>query len=232
MFNKRGRAKISLDKDHTSTEDGLEVLVRSTKDGVKELDYASLSIAFPDSRSLSADTDVTSSGTKSLDCSLSVLSLHNFKGSSNDIHLSIKDGNNKTPTGTSLLVREGNELKYADLQVTFPQLSDQNYESKLSGMFIADAASGKGLSSISEMWDGKTKIFSAYKFNDNEYHVAEKKDAGSNADVLVRDRDSRVLKYVDLSSFTGDISCDSDSLYSEEFTDKRASLEKASNGLY
>ena len=99
-------------------------------------------------------------------------------------------------------------------------------------MFIADAASGKGLSSISEMWDGSTKLFSAYKFNDNEYHVAEKKDAGANADVLVRDRDSKVLKYVDLSSFTGDISCDSDSLYSEEFTEKRASLEKASDGLY
>ena len=126
-FNKRGRAKISLDKDHNSTKgDGLDILVRSTKDGVKQLDYASLSIAFPESRSLSADTEVTSSGTKSIDCSLSVLSLHNFKGSSNDIHLSIKDGNNKTPTGTSLLVREGNELKYADLQVTFPQLSDQN----------------------------------------------------------------------------------------------------------
>ena len=176
-----------------------------------------MSIAFPNSRDLSADTEVTSSGTKSIDCSLSVLSLHNFKGSSNDIHLSIKDGagNNKTPAGTSLLVREGNELKYADLQVTFPQLSDQNYESKLSGMFKADAASEKGLSSIGEMWDGKTKIFSAYKFNDNEYHVADKKDAGANADVLVRDRDSKVLKYVDLSSFTGDISCDSDSLYSE-----------------
>ena len=128
-FNKRGRAKISLDKDHNSTKgDDLEVLVRSTKDGVKELQYASLSIAFPESRSLSADTEVTSSGTKSIDCSLSVLSLHNFKGSSNDIHLSIKDGegNNKTPAGTSLLVREGNELKYADLQVTFPELSDQS----------------------------------------------------------------------------------------------------------
>lgn len=98
--------------------------MRSTKDGIKQLDYASLSIAFPESRSLSADTEVTSSGTKSIDCSLSVLSLHNFKGSSNDIHLKIEDGNNKTPAGTSLLVREGNELKYADLQVTFPQLSD------------------------------------------------------------------------------------------------------------
>ena len=126
-FNKRGRAKISLDKDHNSTKgDGLEVLVRSLKDGVKELQYASLSIAFPESRDLSADTEVTSSGTKSIDCSLSVLSLHNFKGSSNDIHLEIKDGagNSKTPAGTSLLVREGNELKYADLQVTFPQPSD------------------------------------------------------------------------------------------------------------
>ena len=53
--------------------------------------------------------------------------MHNFRGSSNDIHLSIKDGegSSKTPAGTSLLVREGNELKYADLQVTFPQLSDQ-----------------------------------------------------------------------------------------------------------
>ena len=168
---------------------------------------------------MSADTEVASSGTKSIDCSLSVLSLHNFKGSSNDIHLSIKDGagNNKTPAGTSLLVREGNELKYADLQVTFPELSDQSQKSQLSGMFKADSASGKGLSSISETWDGNTKLFSAYKFNDNEYHVAEKKDAGVNADVLVRDRDSRVLKYVDLSSFAGDISCDSDSLYSEEF---------------
>ena len=126
-FNKRGLAKISLDKDHNSTKRGdLEVLVRSRKDGVKQLDYASLSIAFPESRDLSADTEVASSGTKSIDCSLSVLSLHNFNGSSNDIHLSIKDGagNNKTPAGTSLLVREGNELKYADLQVTFPQLSD------------------------------------------------------------------------------------------------------------
>ena len=126
-FNKRGRAKISLSKDHNYTRgDGLEVLVRSTKNGVKQLDYASLSITFPESRDLSADTEVTSSGTKSIDCSLSVLSLHNFKGSSNDIHLKIKDGagNNKTPAGTSLLVREGNELKYADLQVTFPQLSD------------------------------------------------------------------------------------------------------------
>ena len=84
-------------------------------------------------------------------------------------------------------------------------------------MFKADSASGKGLSSISETWDGNTKLFSAYKFNDNEYHVAEKKDAGANADVLVRDRDSRVLKYVELSSFAGNISCDSDSLYSEEF---------------
>ena len=219
-FDKRGLAKISLDKDHNSTKgDGLEVLVRSTKDGVKQLDYASLSIAFPESRSLSADTEVTSSGTKSVDCSLSVLSLHNFKGSSNDVHLSIKDGggNNKTPAGTSLLVREGNELKYADLQVTFPELSDQSQKSQLSGTFKADSASGKGLSSISETWDGNTKLFSAYKFNDNEYHVAEKKDAGANADVLVRDRDSKVLKYVDLSSFAGDISCDSDSLYSEEF---------------
>ena len=125
-FNKRGLAKISLDKDHNSTKgDGLDVLVRSiTDDGVKQLDYASLSIAFPESRDLSADTEVTSSGTKSIDCSLSVLSLHNFKGSSNDINLRIKEGNNKTPAGTSLLVREGNELKYADLQVTFPQLSD------------------------------------------------------------------------------------------------------------
>ena len=128
-FKRRGLAKISLDKDHNSTKGkGLEVLVRSTKNGVKQLDYASLSITFPESRDLSADTEVTSSGTKSIDCSLSVLSLHNFKGSSNDIHLSIKDGegNNKTPAGTSLLVREGNELKYADLQVTFPQLSDQS----------------------------------------------------------------------------------------------------------
>ena len=124
-FNKRGRAKISLSKDHNSTKgDGLEVLVRSTKDGVKELQYASLSIAFPDSRDLSADTEVTSSGTKSIDCSLSVLSLHNFKGSSNDIHFEIKEDNSKTPAGTSLLVREGNELKYADLQVTFPKPSD------------------------------------------------------------------------------------------------------------
>ena len=100
--------------------------MRSTKDGAKELQYASLSIAFPKSRDLSADTEVASSGTKSIDCSLSVLSLHNFNGSSNDINLRIKDGegNNKTPAGTSLLVREGNELKYADLQVTFPQLSD------------------------------------------------------------------------------------------------------------
>ena len=125
-FNRRGLAKISLDKDHNSTKRGdLEVLVRSRKDGIKQLDYASLSIAFPESRDLSADTEVAS-GTKSIDCSLSVLSLHNFKGSSNDIHLNIKDGagNNKTPAGTSLLVREGNELKYADLQVTFPQLSD------------------------------------------------------------------------------------------------------------
>ena len=125
-FDKRGLAKISLDKDHNYTKRDLEVLVRSTKDGVKQLDYASLSITFPESRSLSADAEVASSGTKSVDCSLSVLSLHNFKGSSNDIHLSIKDGagNNKTPAGTSLLVREGNELKYADLQVTFPELSD------------------------------------------------------------------------------------------------------------
>ena len=99
-------------------------------------------------------------------------------------------------------------------------------------MFIADAASGRGLSSVGEMWDGKTKIFSAYKFNDSEYHVAKKQDAGANVDVLVRDRDSKVLKYVDLSSFTGDMSCDSDSLYSEQFTQKRASLEKASDGLY
>ena len=98
--------------------------MRSTKDGAKELQYASLSISFPNSRDLSADTEVTSSGTKSIDCSLSVLSLHNFKGSANDIHLKIKEGNNKTPAGTSLLVREGNELKYADLQVTFPELSD------------------------------------------------------------------------------------------------------------
>ena len=122
-FGNRGRAKISLDKDHNYTKrSDLEVLVRSRKDGVKKLDYAYLSIAFPESRDLSADTEVASSGTKSIDCSLSVLSLHNFKGSSNDIHLSIKDGegNNKTPAGTSLLVREGNELKYADLQVTFP----------------------------------------------------------------------------------------------------------------
>ena len=128
-FNRRGLAKISLDKDHNSTKRGdLEVLVRTRKDGIRQLDYASLSITFPESRDLSADTEVTSSGTKSIDCSLSVLSLHNFKGSSNDIHLSIKDGegNNKTPAGTSLLVREGNELKYADLQVTFPQLSDQS----------------------------------------------------------------------------------------------------------
>lgn len=99
-------------------------------------------------------------------------------------------------------------------------------------MFIADSTSGKDLSSVSEMWNGSTKIFSAYKFNDAEYHVAEKQDAGANADVLVRDRDSKVLKYVDLSSFTGDISCDSDSLLSEEFTQRRASLEKASDGLY
>ena len=128
-FGNRGRAKISLDKDHNYTKrSDLEVLVRSRKDGVKKLDYAYLSIAFPESRDLSADTEVASSGTKSIDCSLSVLSLHNFKGSSNDIHLSIKDGagNNKTPAGTSLLVREGNELKYADLQVTFPELSDQS----------------------------------------------------------------------------------------------------------
>ena len=124
-FNKRGRSKISLDKDNNYTKGkGLEFLVRSTKDGVKQLDYASLSITFPESRDLSADTEVASSGTKSIDCSLSVLSLHNFHSSSNDIHLSIKDGSNKTPSGTSLLVREGNELKYADLQVTFPQLSD------------------------------------------------------------------------------------------------------------
>ena len=125
-FNKRGLAKISLDKDHNYIKrSDLEVLVRSRKDGVKQLDYASLSITFPESRDLSADTEVASSGTKSIDCSLSVLSLHNFKGSSNDIHLSIKDGSgNKTPADTSLLVREGNELKYADLQVTFPQLSD------------------------------------------------------------------------------------------------------------
>ena len=120
-FNKIGRSKISLDKDHNYIKrSDLEVLVRSRKDGIRQLDYASLSIAFPESRDLSADTEVASSGTKSIDCSLSVLSLHNFKGSSNDIHLSIKDGSNKTPPGTSLLVREGNELKYADLQVTFP----------------------------------------------------------------------------------------------------------------
>ena len=68
-FDQDGSAKISLDKDHTSTEeDDLEVLVRSTKDGAKELQYASLSIAFPDSRDLSADTEVTSSRTKSIDC--------------------------------------------------------------------------------------------------------------------------------------------------------------------
>ena len=169
-FNRRGRAKISLDKDHNSTKRGdLEVLVRTRKDGIRQLDYASLSITFPESRDLSADTEVTSSGTKSIDCSLSVLSLHNFKGSSNDVHLSIKDGggNNKTPAGTSLLVREGNELKYADLQVTFPELSDQSQKSQLSGTFKADSASGKGLSSISETWDGNTKLFSAYKFNDS-----------------------------------------------------------------
>ena len=99
-------------------------------------------------------------------------------------------------------------------------------------MFKADSASAKGLSSISETWDGKTKLFSAYRFSDSEYRVAEKRDAGANADVLVRDRDSRVLKYVDLASFAGDVSCDSDSLYSEEFAEKRASLEKASDGLY
>ena len=68
-FDQDGSAKISLDKDHNSTEeDDLEVLVRSTKDGAKELQYASLSIAFPDSRDLSADTEVASSGTKSIDC--------------------------------------------------------------------------------------------------------------------------------------------------------------------
>ena len=68
-FNKRGRAKISLDKDHNSTKRGdLEVLVRTTKDRVKQLDYASLSITFPESRDLSADTEVASSGTKSIDC--------------------------------------------------------------------------------------------------------------------------------------------------------------------
>ena len=68
-FNKRGRAKISLDKDHNYTKGGgLEFLVRSSKDGVKQLDYASLSIAFPESRDLSADTEVTSSGTKRIDC--------------------------------------------------------------------------------------------------------------------------------------------------------------------
>lgn len=99
-------------------------------------------------------------------------------------------------------------------------------------MFVADAASGKGLSSLDEMWDSKKKIFSAFKFGDNDYHVAKKEQAGANVDVLVRDRDNKVLKYVDLSSFTGDISCDSDSLYSEQFTEKRASLEKASDGLY
>ena len=143
--------------------------MRSYKDGIRQLDYASLSITFPESRDLSADTEVTSSGTKSIDCNLSVLSLHNFKGSSNDINLKIKDGegNNKTPAGTSLLVREGNELKYADLQVTFPKPSDPSQKSQLSGMFKADAASGNGLSSVSETWDGNTKIFSAYKFNDN-----------------------------------------------------------------
>lgn len=55
-----------------------------------------------------------------------MLSLHNFKGSSNDINLKLKDGEgeNKTPDGTSLLVRQGNELKYADLEVAFPQPTD------------------------------------------------------------------------------------------------------------
>ena len=68
-FDKRGLAKISLDKDNNYTKGkGLEFLVRSTKNGVKQLDYASLSIEFPESRYLSADTEVTSSGTKSIDC--------------------------------------------------------------------------------------------------------------------------------------------------------------------
>lgn len=118
--------------------------------------------------------------------------------------------------------------------MTFPSPDDPKQKSKLSGMFIADSTSGKGLSSLSEMWDSKKKIFSAYKFGDNDYHVAKREDAGKNADVLVRDRDGKVLKYVDLSAFTPsvDISCDSESLYSEEFAQKRASLEKASDGLY
>lgn len=51
-----------------SLEDGVEMLVRTTKDGVKQLEYSTLSIAFPESRDLSADNEVPSSGSKSIDC--------------------------------------------------------------------------------------------------------------------------------------------------------------------
>ena len=206
-FGTDGKAlDISFSQDSTTLSDGIEILARQVQDdGTRELRYAKMSISFGNLRELSADTEEAESATKSIDCDSNVLKLHDFNGTSRSVSLKLEDttSGKQIPGDVSLLVRKDNELKYANLEIEFPDLSSPEAFEQLSGHFIADSASDLGISSVQEVEKGGKKVFSAWQFGDRDFHMP-RESAAKASDIIIRDRDSMQLKYVEMSSLALD----------------------------
>ncbi len=242
-FDSAASDKIEIDKDNPSTKDGTSILIRKSEGGVNTLSYASLSMAFPET-TLTGDSQSPSYGSKSVKVDEGVVTLHNFRGHGSDATFSIKDeeGSKTLPDGVNLLYREGSDLKYGGLSVTFPSPTDDSQYSKLSGMWIADSDEydyvpwESNFCSI-ERWGGyrdpKTFVFGLFGFQNLDDRRTKEELEGKEVDVLIRRHDTHDLQYLNLSSLSGaDVKCDSESLLDEKYASKRASLEKASDGLY
>lgn len=204
-FGEASKLDLKISQEEPSLSDGIELLsrVHDKETGITSLEYAKLTVDFGDLRALSADTEEAEPSTKSIDCQGDVLRLHNFSGSSRGVSLKLEDttSGKQIPGDVSLLVRQDNELKYASLEVDFPELSSEDSFKKLSGFFTADSASDLGISSVQEIEKGGKKVFSLWQFSDRENSV-KKGEVTWNSDLLLRDKDAMDVKWVSLSSVT------------------------------
>lgn len=187
-FSSPSTLDITLDEKGSKTKDELKLLVRNGSGGSATLEYASLSIAFPEE----LDVDTTAGDTKSVDKveasgeTSAYLMLHNFNDSSSNESIKLSEGSSTTEAGLHLLARKGGVLKYATLEADIPpQLSSDKAKQQLSGMFKVDSESSN-ISSLGANWNGSTKVFSAWKFSDFSNSVKDRSSL-ANADLLVRD---------------------------------------------
>ena len=216
---------VVVSREENDTEKDSHVLVRDfARSAGGELRYATLSIDF--GRSISVDTEFDND-TKSIDAydvDKDKIRLHNFDSSGSDVELKYDHEN---PTGTEdgyqFLVRNNRELKYATLSLGIPEdLSSKvdglsNDLSSVSANQVPDSeVSELQLNSIERRiytQDGKTyKAYSLYDFHNGAAKVSKDDVVEDTTQVLVRTNESgaKVLKYLDLSAFAGQVSVDTD----------------------